>query len=70
VAQPLEDTSGTDFLEELQQMPPSAPRLGASQDMPVVRVHRKKQIPLWLWGAIFGGAILALVLLILLVKSI
>ena len=69
VAQPLQDTSGTDFLEELQQTPPAAPRPGRATEMPAVRVRRKQQIPLWLWAAIFGGAIVALVLLVWLVMS-
>jgi serine/threonine-protein kinase len=69
VAQPLEETAGTDFLEELQQAPPPMPRSAASQEMPALRVRRKQQIPLWLWGAIFGGAILALGLLVWLVMS-
>jgi serine/threonine-protein kinase len=70
VAQPLEDTAGADFLDSLQQMPLERSRVGMSQELASVRLHRKKEVPLWLWGAIFAGAILALVLLVLLVKSI
>jgi hypothetical protein len=69
VAQPLEDTSGADFLDSLQQMSPTDSRPGTTQELAAVRRRRKNEIPLWLWGAIFGGAILALVLLLLLVKA-
>jgi hypothetical protein len=67
-AKSLEETSGVDFLNELQQMAGTpAPRI--SQEIQARRAQHR-EVPLWVWGAIAGGAILALLLLVLLVKSV
>jgi serine/threonine-protein kinase len=67
-ARSLEETSGADFLKDLQQLA-AAPVPRASQEI-LARRSRRREIPLWVWGAIAGGAIVALVLLLLLVKSV
>ena len=65
VAKSLEETSGEDFLAELQEAPRASIR-AAANPRPVA-ARREKGVPLWVWGVIGGVALLTILLMILVI---
>jgi hypothetical protein len=74
VAQPLDDVAAApasplDFLQEIEESGAGSNirrASGSLSDKPRAAYrHRRKGIPIWLWLAIGGGALLAIVMLVL-----